>query len=1002
MTTNQESRHAAVRALTGTARSYNEDWHALFDQWGIATGHFNERMLAWLNAVLGTDHANINDAATAFAVGQGVDSWHDVRALDIFDYYIDSVSGSDANDGLTMATAKQTLAGFDALGVKDNNGIRVGFARGSSWREQLQVNGGSNQVWGAYGSGARPLINAFDVPANASFSKTGGRTYVYEISISHPVGSVGIDWINCLEDTIPLVHVADVATCDTTPGSYHVASITTSPTTLYVHASDSSDVTANGKTYEHTRRDWCFRKIAVGSCGFHGLHCRGGFNGEGNLVLPATVASNLLLDFGGRHHMQIEDGVVRDSIFNDHYFGRQSGGTLVAFQDDASGKSARFENLTFRNDNSGRNMDDNIFCTAMFAHRGGGGDYARLDIINCDVERHTNGVSGDQIDEVNIIGCRFADNDLVPVNAQAATVSVYDTVIHVPPHNEPSRAINLRTGIAAQGGGQTMTVTDATICVADGGGDGNMSAITIGDNSSDGLTLNLTRVKASVDDAWVIKSRLAGGDVVTVNASNCTFGGTPLKNMSLAETAGEGPANWNGTNNHWLAPAADFELNQTVYADLAAFQAAGHETTGDSVGSVANVCAVGVDDPLLRQDFTAETLAMAKILGPDFTFTRASAGYRFNSHGVYVPESNDVPLLATHRDNGSSWVNDGLLMEPQRTNLLLRSEEFDNAAWSKNNVSVAANDAVAPDGTVSADRLTSDSTTSGTSQVVTITADADFVISYFVKRVDHDWVRLNAFNGANFINAWFDLGSGAKGSTSVGGTGSVIDYDIEEAGDYYRVWLAGSIGSGATSVTHQWFLADADASATESSGVSVHVWGGQIEEGATLSSYIPTTSAQVTRAAPNLETTDVSWYERDVGFTVLAKGIIPRFSDTAPTDLVFELHDGSFNNRVILYHDTSNWVVLVRSGAVNSVIQPIGSVVKGATYDIAVRYTPTDVQAAVNGTLDTPDTSVVMPSGITTLDIMRDNASNLSNMSMRELNIYRGGKSDAWLQDQTA
>lgn len=50
MTTNQEGVHAAVRAVTGTSRSYNEDWHALFNDEGIAAGSFNARMLAMIEA----------------------------------------------------------------------------------------------------------------------------------------------------------------------------------------------------------------------------------------------------------------------------------------------------------------------------------------------------------------------------------------------------------------------------------------------------------------------------------------------------------------------------------------------------------------------------------------------------------------------------------------------------------------------------------------------------------------------------------------------------------------------------------------------------------------------------------------------------------------------------------------------------------------------------------------------------------------------------------------
>ena len=75
MTTNQEGVHAAVRAVTGTSRSYNEDWHALFDDEGIAAGPFNERMLAWINATLGTSYSNVNAAMQAFAVDQGFTNW---------------------------------------------------------------------------------------------------------------------------------------------------------------------------------------------------------------------------------------------------------------------------------------------------------------------------------------------------------------------------------------------------------------------------------------------------------------------------------------------------------------------------------------------------------------------------------------------------------------------------------------------------------------------------------------------------------------------------------------------------------------------------------------------------------------------------------------------------------------------------------------------------------------------------------------------------------------
>jgi hypothetical protein len=75
MPTNQESKHTSVRAVTGTTWTYNGDWHALFDSASIASGTFNERMIAWINGRLSSSYTNINDAMQAFAVNQGFNDW---------------------------------------------------------------------------------------------------------------------------------------------------------------------------------------------------------------------------------------------------------------------------------------------------------------------------------------------------------------------------------------------------------------------------------------------------------------------------------------------------------------------------------------------------------------------------------------------------------------------------------------------------------------------------------------------------------------------------------------------------------------------------------------------------------------------------------------------------------------------------------------------------------------------------------------------------------------
>jgi hypothetical protein len=80
---NQEKRQQSVRAITGTALTYNEDWLALFASAGITSGTVDDRMLAWCNARLGTSYTNVNDAMRAFAVSKGAASWDELGTFTV-------------------------------------------------------------------------------------------------------------------------------------------------------------------------------------------------------------------------------------------------------------------------------------------------------------------------------------------------------------------------------------------------------------------------------------------------------------------------------------------------------------------------------------------------------------------------------------------------------------------------------------------------------------------------------------------------------------------------------------------------------------------------------------------------------------------------------------------------------------------------------------------------------------------------------------------------------
>lgn len=77
----QSRRHQAVRDVTGSAWTYEGDWLALFDLHVVPAGDFSGRMLAWINATLGTDYPDLPGAQQAFAEDQGATNWSSLGAF---------------------------------------------------------------------------------------------------------------------------------------------------------------------------------------------------------------------------------------------------------------------------------------------------------------------------------------------------------------------------------------------------------------------------------------------------------------------------------------------------------------------------------------------------------------------------------------------------------------------------------------------------------------------------------------------------------------------------------------------------------------------------------------------------------------------------------------------------------------------------------------------------------------------------------------------------------
>lgn len=177
-----------------------------------------------------------------------------------------------------------------------------------------------------------------------------------------------------------------------------------------------------------------------------------------------------------------------------------------------------------------------------------------------------------------------------------------------------------------------------------------------------------------------------------------------------------------------------------------------------------------------------------------------------------------------------------MLEESAATNLLLYSEQTDNAAWTKTNCTVFADYGTAPDNTTTADLIAVSAATGGISQSVTVINGTAYVDSLYVKANTSSKIRvLDTVSG---VQADYDLS--AKTATISNGSGTATITKIGTTG-WYRLYLTFT----TTGITANISIRNNDGT---TSGTFL-TWGMQLEAGSAATSYITTTSASATRAA---------------------------------------------------------------------------------------------------------------------------------------------------------
>jgi hypothetical protein len=299
-----------------------------------------------------------------------------------------------------------------------------------------------------------------------------------------------------------------------------------------------------------------------------------------------------------------------------------------------------------------------------------------------------------------------------------------------------------------------------------------------------------------------------------------------------------------------------------------------------------------------------------------------------------------------------------LLVEPQRTNLALYSSSFTNAAWAKNATSVTANAAISPSGIQDAQLITSAATNdehlvyyfdgSNLNQVLTI--------SVFVKKLNYKYAILRSVTGGVYKISAFDLDNGTIASQDLGPS------TIEDMGNgWYRISATFTSNPSTFGITFG-FSPTTSHIYTGDGTSGNYAWGFQTEAGSYSTSYIPTTSASVTRNADVISKTGISSLIGQtegtmfVDFNYFGNINAPATFEAIPLNV----GNGTFSNSIYFTVFQSTLYLVVWSGGVNQATISLGAVTQGR-YKAAVTYINNDVKAYLNGTLAGSDTSVTLP-----------------------------------------
>jgi hypothetical protein len=395
--------------------------------------------------------------------------------------------------------------------------------------------------------------------------------------------------------------------------------------------------------------------------------------------------------------------------------------------------------------------------------------------------------------------------------------------------------------------------------------------------------------------------------------------------------------------------------------------------------------------PRLALDFTTASLDSR------ITFTRAlNTATRVNSSGFIEIINANLPRFDF---NPITLACKGLLIEESRINLAQYSEDLQSSTgvWGLTSCTATANDVDAPDGTLSAEKLTATGNFPRIAQTITLADNTNYTISIFVKKGDAYVFSLFATNKANTTTqTFFNVDAG----TVTSGTGTIEPYK----NGFYRCSMTFSSASGATTPVLR-FVNNAQGVTGGWSGTNyLYAWGAQFETGAFATSYIPNLATGTTTRNADVATmtgTNFSnWYNATEG-TFVAQ-YIPK--DPAPSGArgLFTVDDVTINNQIgIAYTSNLRGVLNIAFGGSGVAALTTNLGVVNQVNQVAGAYKNNDYASALNAGAVATNSTFTVPAVTRALIGFQFRSGLYANAHIQKLAFYPVRGVNAQVQAQS-